>query len=1138
MGVEGLWQLVTPVGRRISIESLAHKVLAIDASIWLVQFVKAMRDDEGNMIENAHIIGSLRRICRLLFHRVRPVFVFDGGTPSIKYRTLAVRRKFRATAEYNVSKTAQKLLMNVLKRRRLELKRAATSEQRTGAGSTASATGSAAAGFVLPVATRSQGASSSAPNPASSSDRVVATGENSNSAIKLFNSSDEEESDSESDSESEYDEDEDEDVFDGGVADKLDFGALKHLPIGLQRKAINSAKRKIAREGRQEYQGVKDDIASFSSVQMKNFLKSSELNLKVKTYIKSLGNTEEDGRRIEGDVTREYILKRRDTDGGRTMLPADGYEEAAQDVSDGHAQVHGDRKREGTGKVLKSKFSVDSMVKSHMNRHRRSAKKMDERPRSSALSLKVQPAADKDIPSHGWSDCSSDDGSDGSSWGESEGGATGPATSATENREFLAPGASNVSVVDLVDDAAALEENNLMQTSSACTESAAALTALRESELARTEKSAHPILQEAMLEKEPGAGVPSSVSSFVKQTADERVTDSLGSPKRARPAAAPTVDMVAECTGYPEPLEIEEGSPLHRPLQKARSLHDVLDLTVDPVEDALGYSPSVSSGALKGHLFQEAGGQTNEAIDVTGEGGGAPDSSSEPSHNSVVPRARGGQTVDMQRGQRSVAPPIRAGDLEVGVVEVAKAFGGATTNVVEATNAMGTARTDVVDDAEWTKRQAALEDERDWAPISVVGTAKAPESADTDVGKTGEKDFEFVPPKPKQMQDEPGHRNKIMGDASAGSSIAGASSPATSKSPAIPATGHALGKRKAPDEREYPPTPSPAYHHSTVRHPKQFNSQGDEHRVIEELEALARENAALRSEHNRAIRDSEGVSSEMVDDVIEMLALFGLPYVVAPMEAEAQCAKLEQLGLVDGTITNDSDIFVFGGQHVYKNFFEERKYTECYNAKALEKELGLNRESLISMAELLGSDYAVGIKGVGIVNALEVVAAFGGTKENLQDFRDWLQSPNVDPRRMSAEELGQCSRIERFKYTHRNAKLRWIASHSFPSEQVRTAYMKPEVDDSEERFTWGTPNLVGLRYFSGKKLGWAPEYLNDMMRPVLDSMKGHRSGQTTLVDWVEGRAGVYRSARLRRAAEAIRQSRDKDIVESAQDPES
>lgn len=47
---------------------------------------------------------------------------------------------------------------------------------------------------------------------------------------------------------------------------------------------------------------------------------------------------------------------------------------------------------------------------------------------------------------------------------------------------------------------------------------------------------------------------------------------------------------------------------------------------------------------------------------------------------------------------------------------------------------------------------------------------------------------------------------------------------------------------------------------------------------------------------------------------------------MAPMEAEAQCAFLDQISLTEGTITDDSDIWLFGGQKVYKNFFDNKKY--------------------------------------------------------------------------------------------------------------------------------------------------------------------------------------------------------------------
>ncbi|KAJ7974539.1 DNA repair protein UVH3 [Quillaja saponaria] len=120
MGVHGLWELLAPVGRRVSVETLAGKRLAIDASIWLVQFMKAMRDEKGEMVRNAHLLGFFRRICKLLFLRTKPVFVFDGGTPALKRRTVIARRRQRENAQAKVRKTAEKLLLNHMKAMKLK----------------------------------------------------------------------------------------------------------------------------------------------------------------------------------------------------------------------------------------------------------------------------------------------------------------------------------------------------------------------------------------------------------------------------------------------------------------------------------------------------------------------------------------------------------------------------------------------------------------------------------------------------------------------------------------------------------------------------------------------------------------------------------------------------------------------------------------------------------------------------------------------------------------------------------------------------------------------------------------------------------------------------------------------------------
>ena len=119
-----------------------------------------------------------------------------------------------------------------------------------------------------------------------------------------------------------------------------------------------------------------------------------------------------------------------------------------------------------------------------------------------------------------------------------------------------------------------------------------------------------------------------------------------------------------------------------------------------------------------------------------------------------------------------------------------------------------------------------------------------------------------------------------------------------------------------------------------------------------------------------------------------ILRLFGIPYITAPMEAEAQCAELVHLGLVEGIITDDSDVFLFGGNRVFRNMFNQSKTVECFLSSDLVRELGLDRGTLIRLACLLGSDYTEGLAGVGPVVAMELVKEFPG-EDGLGRFAEW-----------------------------------------------------------------------------------------------------------------------------------------------------
>jgi hypothetical protein len=87
------------------------------------------------------------------------------------------------------------------------------------------------------------------------------------------------------------------------------------------------------------------------------------------------------------------------------------------------------------------------------------------------------------------------------------------------------------------------------------------------------------------------------------------------------------------------------------------------------------------------------------------------------------------------------------------------------------------------------------------------------------------------------------------------------------------------------------------------------------------LESLNKVHHDILEEEKLMERDMSTITDEMKEDILNLLQLCGIPWLESPSEAEAQCAALEELGLVDGIVTEDSDIFVFGGRKVYKVSF-------------------------------------------------------------------------------------------------------------------------------------------------------------------------------------------------------------------------
>jgi DNA excision repair protein ERCC-5 len=1085
MGVKGLWRLLLPIGRRISIETLEGKILAIDASIWLTQFLKAMRDPEtGSVKPAAHLIGFFRRLAKLRYHGIRPVLVFDGATPEIKKREVQQRRRrreqFASTGQASMQRLAKRLLLEQLKKTKNGKK--VTIENEGGA---------YAPGFQPAddeqVKTHEK-QRDGADGEASKKPAAAENKDDSHEAIMAevadleeqwaIQASLEPENDFDNaviDLTTQQEEKEEQPSIYRHTHDVFDVKRISSLPSHERKDAVEEAKRQQRMRSRREFMPVAGQMEEYSQAQLRNFLRSSRLNKQINEMAKAAAGNDNDGigERMASDATRRIILTRDD----------------------------------------------DNEKDASKNPWKRLQK------RASQFRTSKLPPEEEDDDEFEW-----EDGETAATKNTSSPGGTRAATART--RAFGEADSDDVDS-DAERGGGFLTSSEKMPVSTTRPVPAIHINSDEsDSEgvggfMTVTPPSKKAPASETVIEIDDGDGggggflpQPSADARQAQELEDEMLARALQETEEselvdtAAVARAPRMQQEGGEHSSKATVQIDRDAPLAAQLQHEEIVQQSALNGSDEDSDSIDWEDG-DQGDGSG-LDEES----DKKIAATTGGRSplvSPATPTRPTALSETPKKDDEENdsddiawEDVDEGMETVPDAVDAMKLQATAsVEpalqkpsISQRFNGTTNGdrlLWEDDNIgkSGIEANDFDDVQIVDQNTEALEHAQEtashltnWAGRA-FRRAMAQHAEETGVGSPEKSSHNATIEPAEAAKDDRDDSSVEVLEAER------QTSPPRKHAPAV--------STKSPSER--PPDPSP------TRPPAQSGatamSKGESASTTtqsfdlfqEETMSLQEQGDKFDAETRRKERDMDTITDEMKAEVIQLIQLFGIPYVESPAEAEAQCAKLEELGLVDGIVTEDSDVFVFGGKTIYKNIFDDQKYVEAYLANDAQRDLALNRNQFVALAMLLGGDYSEGVKGVGIVNGMEVLQAFDcsdSVKEGLSKFRAWMDGFDPDDARKTKSDSNEkLSAEQEFRRKHKTARTQWVAPQNFPADNVMNAYLKPVVDTSSEPFSWGTPDRERLLMFCQRSMGWEYDETRKLLEPVLQRLED-TSRQTRL----------------------------------------
>ncbi|KAF8986074.1 DNA repair protein rad2 [Entomortierella lignicola] len=1241
MGVKGLWELLHPVARPIKLDNLSNKYLAIDASIWLHQFLRGMRDKEGQVVNNAHIIGFFRRICKLLYYNIKPIFVYDGGTPALKRLTIQERRKRKKQDANLVKRTAEKLLaaqlrLHALEQRKAARKKKAEQKQDSLAGVVHdSAENPKYLDEIDSINPPTEEVDTKADNKTSAGSQakrikdkyVLPPMEVDFETLSKIRSNDERFG---------YQAEDDVGQFlddfkkEGGLAN-IESDVFKALPPEMQYEILQDIRlrsRVTSYERVQEMVRLSNTPMDFSKLQVQGVIKRNTVTHKLLTVNQSVSKVEAVAKpgRIASQRNRQYLLVKNE-EGGWVL----GGKKPTTGTADKPVQLDSDEE-DKIKEELSDDWDSDDDVE---------LEEVKISPVTSNPSLTARDIVKTDI--------------------DVKTSLTTPrSTSKVDESNLLinhleAYMEEDESIEKVMAKFAEIEDEATRKKTSGdgkdTTNQKNGLNLIRESDIIRVQDGARQHLTKAGLRLKSDPQWPEIISDdeemesldtlfsvdtihsdntadyddFEDMVEDEQTGEIISrreysiryqrqyTPENTNKRALSIEEESAlqleafhsYWTGYtPDFFKVKNQDYEHmirdaiyewdndrivaeihsatRKLEKS-SVNDTLGV------EALNFWKSFLESSL--HRREVQSNSSNQSIVVS-----ETESQSLKSLPTTERKSRLSQLIslddeddEIELGREEI-DKTKSPLFEITPVESPKVIESTKNRTITLSSTIPEdpiiPRRPILDfSSSILKRQPPVEHERTVVPMPVESTPSKPITI-TPVSSTESNQTAF--------DDEGIDVNDIStSDSGVGSLV---SSPGLDSGVAIVSSLEHMsdteierptsplqdssvidqGLKKVDEDAIHSDAededdedeevddvdmeneeqdftslfPDMAALPGVILNAKESEQepplsaeeqaildQKEAKRMFEESREIESEIKTLRDQHRKHQRDADDLTESMVAETQMLLRLFGIPYLVAPMEAEAQCADLQLRGVVDGILTEDSDVFLFGGARVFKNMFKEEKFVECYLMSDIERDLGVGRERLVALAYLLGSDYTTGIKGVGLITAMEIIRLF----PKLENFARWWRGEqrsdndqdNIENGSgLTEEELDSMDEVALEKLAKQCKKIH-IPS-TFPDPHIANAYIRPLVDDDPAKFQWGIPDLDGLRDFLRKSLSWDRGEVDRVLLPIIRQMSSAQNqAQTTLDGFFDTSVGMgsfqpleknnlFKSARLRKVVDGLK----------------